>query len=424
MARLQGEYDAECERLRSEHDAKMATVAEYNGRILAEVDTSGLATLELGRVQRFWDHIRSCSGKMAIGVNFQPDTPNLDRVVEMSAVTDALRAAFPELEPHRYPWPEHERRGERGAGWSPSPRPKPIGGADPTLPSLRVSHGSLELRRDADGRPLTARPATRRPATAGATVPLVEAKQGAVYGAVGAAAPPAVAFSKNVVHEALQAVSGRDLASPPEGPRDASPPAVARRSASPTFYALQAGLAGGAVLHSDKLSAALARSRAAPAASAAPSAPASRPATASAAVGASHRHVAYGSGARPASPTSPRSRPTTAPAGGRPGSSGSRPASGRPHASAHSAEVPEHLAPPPSSPPPALASYRSEGAPKQRPASARPASATRTRPTTATKAARSNITPEAVSRALSQNRYVEGRVRAAAARPSSGGAGI
>lgn len=42
---------------------------------------------------------------MEIGVNYVPETPNLDRVVEMSALTEALTKAFPDMTADQYPWP-------------------------------------------------------------------------------------------------------------------------------------------------------------------------------------------------------------------------------------------------------------------------------------------------------------------------------
>jgi hypothetical protein len=65
-----------------------------------------LAAAELARVKIFAAHMRHCAAKLQLGVNFLADTPNLDRVVEMSALTDALKAAFAEVQqPRDYPWP-------------------------------------------------------------------------------------------------------------------------------------------------------------------------------------------------------------------------------------------------------------------------------------------------------------------------------
>lgn len=54
--------------------------------------------------------------------------PSFDRVVEMSALTEALEKAFPELkgQPELYPWPDHERRLEPGTGWTEAPPVRPI----------------------------------------------------------------------------------------------------------------------------------------------------------------------------------------------------------------------------------------------------------------------------------------------------------
>ena len=59
---------------------------------------------------------RVCAEKMEVGVNFVPETPNLDRVVEMSALTQALLKAFPDLTPDQYPWPNTRDGGGLGSG--------------------------------------------------------------------------------------------------------------------------------------------------------------------------------------------------------------------------------------------------------------------------------------------------------------------
>ena len=50
-------------------------------------------------------------------------TPNLDRVVEMSALTDALSKAFPDMTPDQYPW-RTSHKGDAGSvrGSWPVPR--------------------------------------------------------------------------------------------------------------------------------------------------------------------------------------------------------------------------------------------------------------------------------------------------------------
>ena len=65
---------------------------------------------------------RVCAEKMEIGVNFVPETPNLARVVEMKALTEALSKAFPELTPDQYPWPHRPKGGQLGYGWSTPPQ--------------------------------------------------------------------------------------------------------------------------------------------------------------------------------------------------------------------------------------------------------------------------------------------------------------
>lgn len=67
-------------------------------------------------------HCRVCAEKMEIGVNYVPETPNLARVVEMKALTEALRRAFPELSPDQYPWPHRQKEGQLGHGWTNPPQ--------------------------------------------------------------------------------------------------------------------------------------------------------------------------------------------------------------------------------------------------------------------------------------------------------------
>lgn len=66
--------------------------------------------------------LRACAEKMEIGVNFVAETPNLDRVVEMSALTQALNKAFPDMTPDQYPWPtSHQGDTGRVTGSWPAP---------------------------------------------------------------------------------------------------------------------------------------------------------------------------------------------------------------------------------------------------------------------------------------------------------------
>ncbi len=49
-----------------------------------------LVLSELARVRIFAAHMRACAAKLQLGVNFMKNTPNLDRVVEMDALTGAV----------------------------------------------------------------------------------------------------------------------------------------------------------------------------------------------------------------------------------------------------------------------------------------------------------------------------------------------
>ncbi len=51
-------------------------------------------------LQAFAEHIRFCANKLQLGVNFMPNTPNYDRVVEMQALNEALGKAFPDMSSH------------------------------------------------------------------------------------------------------------------------------------------------------------------------------------------------------------------------------------------------------------------------------------------------------------------------------------
>lgn len=66
--------------------------------------------------------LRACAERMEVGVNYVPETPNLDRVVEMSALTEALNKAFPDMTPDQYPWPaSHRGASDRVRGSWPTP---------------------------------------------------------------------------------------------------------------------------------------------------------------------------------------------------------------------------------------------------------------------------------------------------------------
>ncbi|WIA16292.1 hypothetical protein OEZ85_012995 [Tetradesmus obliquus] len=108
------QHEAQCDTLREQHAAQLARVRTRNQEILPQVQVAQLAATELGRVKIFAAHLRRCAAKLQLGVNFLADTPNLDRVVEMSALTDGLKAAFAEVqEPRDYPWPALLQRQQR-----------------------------------------------------------------------------------------------------------------------------------------------------------------------------------------------------------------------------------------------------------------------------------------------------------------------
>ena len=85
---------------------------------------------------------RVCAEMMEIGVNYIPETPNLDRVVEMSALTEALHKAFPHLTPDQYPWPNTQDRGAGGVSKG------AVRGAWPAPPKTRTSASSAQQALD------------------------------------------------------------------------------------------------------------------------------------------------------------------------------------------------------------------------------------------------------------------------------------
>lgn len=87
---------------------------------------------------------RVCAEKLEIGVNFVPETPNLDRVVEMSALTQALHKAFPDLTPDQYPWPNTRDGGGLGSGQGQGH----VRGGWPVPPKTRTSASAAQQALD------------------------------------------------------------------------------------------------------------------------------------------------------------------------------------------------------------------------------------------------------------------------------------
>lgn len=114
---------------------------------MTQVRAAKIAAEELRRVADFLTVLRACAARAALGVNFIPGTPNLHRVVEMSALSAALAAAFPELESTPalalplarsdfLPWPER--------GWH--TRAPPAGGA--AVQALESTQAALRRIQD------------------------------------------------------------------------------------------------------------------------------------------------------------------------------------------------------------------------------------------------------------------------------------
>jgi len=116
------------------------------------VRLAAVAQDELTRVVAFLAHIRVCAAKLALGVNFVPGTPNLARVVEMQALSEALLCAYPELTAPELappleraaflPWPDHEHGGQPGHGWCAATAPQSV-----TPPDVWASTRAILARR-------------------------------------------------------------------------------------------------------------------------------------------------------------------------------------------------------------------------------------------------------------------------------------
>ncbi|KAL0050091.1 hypothetical protein WJX82_004313 [Trebouxia sp. C0006] len=142
ISRLQKAHARVCEGVQAQHNMVCDQVRKHNDAIWPQVSIAQAAQGELHRVERFIEHIRACAEKMEIGVNYVPETPNLDRVVEMSALTDALQKAFPDLTPDQYPWPNTQDRGAGGVSKG------VVRGAWPAPPKTHTSASSAQQALD------------------------------------------------------------------------------------------------------------------------------------------------------------------------------------------------------------------------------------------------------------------------------------
>ena len=91
------EWESEKNRVSTAHTAAVHAAQEHNERIKPAVATARVAAQELQRVVAFLSVVRACAARASLGVNYIPGSANLDRVVEMTTLTSALEAAYPEL---------------------------------------------------------------------------------------------------------------------------------------------------------------------------------------------------------------------------------------------------------------------------------------------------------------------------------------
>ncbi len=122
-------------------------------------------------LQAFAEHIRFCANKLLLGVNYMSaSVPCYDRVVEMQALNEALRKAFPELSPNQYPWPGHQEKGKPGTGWVASPATRSLDLRDPVIDINKMVRGVLQQA-------LLAASAYRRQCTLATQVASIEAAE-------------------------------------------------------------------------------------------------------------------------------------------------------------------------------------------------------------------------------------------------------
>lgn len=162
------DFEVRCRELRAAHELEMARVRAHNEAIWPQVQMARLAMAELGRVLAFAEHIKFCANKMALGVNYMPNTPCYDRVVEMQALTEALQKAYPDFpDPATYPWPDHENKLAPGTGWVEAPKAKELDIRDPAIDIIKLAKG--QRSRPASARPASAaRSETPQPLPSGA----------------------------------------------------------------------------------------------------------------------------------------------------------------------------------------------------------------------------------------------------------------
>ncbi|KAK9813278.1 hypothetical protein WJX72_011826 [[Myrmecia] bisecta] len=139
VTKLLAEHEAELAAARAAHAAELGEVRQRNELVLPAVRVATAAQAELDRVAAFMAHIRSCAIKMEIGVNYVPATPNLDRVVEMQTLTDALERTFPDLDVASYPWPRREADSKLKGAWT--------GQAPPTERESGANAAIAEIRK-------------------------------------------------------------------------------------------------------------------------------------------------------------------------------------------------------------------------------------------------------------------------------------
>ncbi|GAX82053.1 hypothetical protein CEUSTIGMA_g9481.t1 [Chlamydomonas eustigma] len=141
LVQAQADYDDLCREVREQNAIDLQRVRTRNAEIWPQVQIARLATAELGRVQAFAEHIKWCANKYGLGVNFMPNTPNFDRVVEMQALNEALQKAYPDMSSDSYPWPDHDRKGEQGTGWVAAPEAPSLTLPDPSFHIMRLALG-------------------------------------------------------------------------------------------------------------------------------------------------------------------------------------------------------------------------------------------------------------------------------------------
>mmetsp|Transcript_34612 Transcript_34612/g.61737 ORF Transcript_34612/g.61737 Transcript_34612/m.61737 type:complete len:595 (-) Transcript_34612:53-1837(-) len=134
FAEAKRKHDVAVAEARDAHYKLSLEVEECNAEMRPRMERAELAEKELERASLFFEEIRACAARLALGINMQPSpVPCLDRVVEMSSLLGALRKAYYDCDMTDLPWPDRDQAGKYGVGWTMVKPTRSINGPDRTL---------------------------------------------------------------------------------------------------------------------------------------------------------------------------------------------------------------------------------------------------------------------------------------------------